>query len=212
MYLLTLLNQPGGFIVALVFLLSMVVAVTVHECAHAWTAYRLGDDTPHLMGRVTLNPSAHLDPLGSILFLISGFGWGKPVIYNPLRLKRKVDELLVALAGPFSNLLLALFFHLCTTALAAVGGGVVNVEVLNLAASVNISLAAFNLLPIPPLDGSSIVAYFYPNYRYAGGQFGILIVLLLAFAPFNGGTLLSGIMFPLINFLMYLVTLGGILR
>ncbi len=208
MNILNLLSISPAY--ALAFLVSIVIAVTVHEFAHAWTADMLGDDTPALEGRVTLNPLAHLDPLGSILFLIAGFGWGKPVIYNPMRLKRKSDELLIALAGPASNLILATIFTAATTLLKS---GQSSSGILELAATLNVLLASFNLIPIPPLDGSSIIAYFWPEYRsLVGGQVGSIILLVIIFLPLPGGVNVLGlIMQPIIFFFTNLTHLFGLL-
>lgn len=170
----------------LILLAAIIAAITVHEFAHAWTAHLLGDDTPYLQGRVTLNPLAHLDPIGSLVFILSGFrfGWGKPVLYNPMRLSRKIDELLIALAGPFSNLLFALLVNLIITGLHYYSGG--SYPVLQALSRMNIVLAAFNFIPIPPLDGSSIVAYFWPEYRsIVGSQIGMVAVLILILFPGN---------------------------
>jgi Zn-dependent protease len=190
---------------ALIFLFSIIIAITVHEFAHAWTADRLGDDTPSLQGRVTLNPLAHLDPMGSLMFLLLGFGWGKPVIYNPMRLSRRSDELLIALAGPASNLILATVLNVIVTNMHR--HGLYNTDVLQLASDLNILLAAFNMIPIPPLDGSSIIAYFWPEYRsLIGGQIGTVILLLVIFVPVLGGaTILSAVLTP-IQYIFYLVT------
>ena len=143
-----------------VFLLSIIMAITVHEFAHAWTANKLGDDTPYLMGRVSLNPLAHLDPIGSLAFLLVGFGWGKPVMINPMRFRNKIDELMVALAGPISNILLALLLNVLAAIMQKTGVHIISPDFLGRAAIISLYLAAFNILPIPPLDGSSIVAYF----------------------------------------------------
>lgn len=191
----------------IILLLSVIAAVTIHEFAHAWTAYKLGDDTPYLQGRVSLSPFAHLDPMGSLVFILSGFriGWGKPVIYNPMRLSRKVDELIIALAGPASNLLLATFVNLLIYGLGIWTGN--SYPVLESLSQINILLAAFNLIPLPPLDGSSIVAYFWPEYRsILGGQIGIVIVLILIFS----GSL-SLIVQPVQAFFSQLTHLFGIL-
>lgn len=207
MFLLELLKQDP--FLAFVFLLAIVVAITVHEFAHAWTAYRLGDDTPHLMGRVSLSPGAHLDPVGSLLFLIAGFGWGKPVMYNPMRLQGKFDELIVALAGPASNLLLAIILNV--VALLADLGGISPLPI-QIAANVNVMLAAFNMLPIPPLDGSSIVAYFWPPYRsIMGGQIGLIVLLALIFLPAGNSSLLASLVNPIISGFMAVSNLFGLL-
>jgi len=208
MYILSLLQHSP--LLGLIFLLSIVAAVTVHEFAHAWTADHLGDETPSLQGRLTLSPAAHLDPIGSLCFLVFGFGWGKPVIYNPMRLGRKVDELLVALAGPASNLVFALALNLIATASQA--GLPQFAQFLHLASFVNVVLASFNMIPIPPLDGSSIVAYFWPEYRSViGGQVGLVLLLVILFLPVGGGNLLGSVLQPIESAFTALTTLFGIL-
>jgi Zn-dependent protease len=196
---------------AIAFLLALVAAVSVHEFAHAWTAWRLGDDTPYHQGRVTLNPSSHLDPIGSLMFLLIGMGWGRPVLYNPANLHRKVDELLVALAGPASNLLFALGLNILTL---LVGDSMPQyAQFLQQASLVNVFLAAFNMIPIPPLDGSSIIAYFWPEYRsLAGGQVGLIILLVLIFLPVGPtGSLLSSLLLPIQSLFFYATTLFGLI-
>ena len=160
------------------FLISILIALSVHEWAHAFVANKLGDPTARNMGRLTLNPIAHLDPLGTILFLTVGFGWGKPVPINPGYFKHpKRDTAIVSLAGPFSNFILAI---LCFVGLALVDGGlgsardlrsadasgnVGKVFLQSLFASslfLNLALMAFNLLPVAPLDGSKILGAFIP--------------------------------------------------
>lgn len=210
MNLLSLLQSDPIF--AFVFLLSIVLAITVHEFAHAWTAYKLGDDTPYLMGRVSLSPLAHLDPIGSICFVLAGFGWGKPVLYNPMRLQRRVDELWIALAGPFSNIALALILNLLAVFSIQYGGGILNPDFLRFASLINLTLAAFNIIPIPPLDGSSIIAYFFPGYRdMVAGQIGMLIVIGLVLFSVGNSSLLSFIITPIISAFSWVASLGGIL-
>jgi Zn-dependent protease len=193
-----------GFIGMIGYLMSLVIALTIHEYAHAWMANRLGDPTPRLQGRLTLSPLAHLDPIGSLLLLFGGFGWGKPVFYNPMFLKRRQDELLIALAGPASNILMAFgaYLLLYFVPLAEWGG---NVAVIQLFAELNLFLAAFNLVPIPPLDGSAIVAYFYKPYKAFGSSPLGLIILI--------GSIITGlaqtIMTPIFVILLSIVTIGG---
>jgi Zn-dependent protease len=185
MSLLLLIQQSP--VLAIVFLFSLILAVTVHEFAHAWAADKLGDDTPRLMGRVTLNPLAHLDPIGSLTFILFGFGWGKPVLYNSMRLSRKIDELWIALAGPISNLILATLLNVLSFAATHYGLTFFNAEILGFAADINILLAAFNMIPVAPLDGSSIVAFFWPEYRSVmGAQIGLVILLLLIVTGYLG--------------------------
>jgi Zn-dependent protease len=148
------------------FVFVLIMSVVVHEVAHAWMADYLGDKTARYQGRLTLNPLPHLDPVGSVLVPIIlglttniGFGWAKPVPYNPNNIHHKYGDLLVAAAGPISNILLALATGLFSRIipLSEVGTTIVGLIVI-----INISLAFFNLIPVPPLDGSKIVAHFLP--------------------------------------------------
>lgn len=166
-----------------VCLLIILLVLPLHECAHAWAAYKLGDDTASLQGRMTLNPFAHLDPLGSLCMLVAGFGWAKPVPIDPTRFSRKHSMrfgiAITAMAGPVSNLLAALlgtiglrFFQLSdmygtwlTYFLENGDTGSYRTAwiiymMLSTFVRINIGLAVFNLLPIPPLDGSRMVSYF----------------------------------------------------
>lgn len=149
-------------------LITLVISLTVHEFAHAWSADQLGDDTPRLAGRLTLNPLVHLDLMGSLMFIIAGFGWAKPVPVNYFTLRRRTPAgfMLVALAGPFSNLLLAilaalpfrmgLFTSSSITVTRTMG------TFLSMFIFYNLILLFFNLLPIFPLDGEKIADYFLP--------------------------------------------------
>lgn len=156
---------------------ALVIAFTVHEFAHAWTAVYLGDDTPRIQGRLTLNPLAHLDPIGSILLLVSGFGWAKPVMVNPYVLNRRMPSAMmwVALAGPLSNLLLAvlgsLVFRLTPIDPATIpttrffpSPGFLFTEFV----WINLILLFFNMIPLAPLDGEKVAMYFFPpNWQNA---------------------------------------------
>lgn len=149
-----------------VTILAILIALSVHEAAHAWVAKQLGDPTADLEGRVTLNPLAHLDPLGALLFLAVGFGWGKPVPVDPRNFRHPLrDNALVALAGPVSNLLLAILSTLLLLAVPQhASSTAMQLLVILLQSSIilNLSLMAFNLLPIAPLDGSKILAPLVP--------------------------------------------------
>jgi len=163
---------------------ALVVAATVHEFAHAYVADRLGDPTPRSQGRLTLNPLAHLDLVGSLLILLAGFGWAKPVPINPLNLRdRRRGLILVAAAGPLANI--TLLFALGVPyklGLLDVGGAAVD-RLLMTTIRINAMLAVFNLLPVPPLDGSKILMGLLPPAQaasYARLQpFGVLLLLLL---------------------------------
>ena len=146
-----------------VFLFSLLVAITIHEYAHAWAAYRCGDPTAKHMGRLTLNPIAHLDLMGTIFLPLVGFGWGKPVPTNPNNYSQRKDEIKVALAGILANLLLA-FILAIPLRIATIKGILIDsniwLNMLSIVVDINIILAAFNILPIYPLDGSHVAEYF----------------------------------------------------
>lgn len=148
-----LFEQPALFIAAL---LAIVIALTVHEYAHAAIANVLGDATAERMGRLTLNPLAHLDPVGFMMLLVAGFGYAKPVPYDPRYLGNpRRDALLISFAGPASNILMAVVFALVLKMYGlSLGPENLLTNFLYLAAMLNINLALFNLIPIPPLDGS----------------------------------------------------------
>ena len=157
------------------FILMVFISLPIHELAHGYIAYKLGDDTAYYQGRLTLNPFRHLDLFGTIAMVLFGYGWAKPVPVNPLRFKGNMRRgmALTALAGPVSNLILALIcmvLYKCTYLL----GDATNIEffyflgwILYSMCYANIGLAFFNLLPIPPLDGSRVLNYFLP-YKAQG--------------------------------------------
>lgn len=164
----------------LIGLFVLIVSVALHEFGHAVTAHKLGDDTPNRQGRVTLNPLAHADPIGTFLLplvggiygamggAVGGFGWGKPVEWNPARIRRGVSmstaSILVSIAGPAMNLLLAVVVASVSVVLISQGvaiGGDVH-KVLYFAVVTNFVLFFFNLLPVPPLDGGHVVQAFLP--------------------------------------------------
>lgn len=170
----------------LTVLIALLVAITIHEFSHAYISFRLGDDTAKQFGRISLNPFAHLDIFGTLFLILVGIGWGKPVPINPNNLKNPIrDELIIALAGPFSNIALAL-----TLSLVVLGSkNIISaplLDLLTLTGFYNILLALFNLLPIPPLDGSKIIAIFSSRAYIFLQTYGIYILLALLFLPIGG--------------------------
>jgi Zn-dependent protease len=180
------MNDPAAFLADLVLKIpALLIAVTIHEVAHALVADRLGDPTPRALGRITLNPFPHIDLFGALAFVIAGFGWAKPVPVNAANLRHpRRDMALVAAAGPVSNFLMA-FVGLVLFVLARqsdlVGAPVA--QVLLWIFQFNLALGIFNLIPLPPLDGGHFLPYFLP--REAGAvlhsleQFGPMILLVL---------------------------------
>lgn len=183
------------------FFARLVVVCTtlpIHEFAHGWAANKLGDDTAARQGRLTLNPIMHIDIVGGLLILLTGFGWARPVPVNPARFDRKhsmrAGMAITSAAGPLANVLLALVLMIVQKLLrlAVLTGIITNSAVgilyaiLGLMVSINISLAVFNLLPIPPLDGYSIFSYFLPPklaYQVAQhSQIIFVVVMLLCFS------------------------------
>ena len=177
---------------------AFLLAITVHECAHAWMANRMGDPTARNMGRLTLNPLPHLDLFGTIAMLVLGFGWAKPVMVNPQNLKNpRQDNLWISLAGPASNiasaLILGFLFRVGEQFLGDSRTGELFLLMLLLAVRLNIILAIFNLLPIPPLDGYHVLEGLVSNETYrklqgverAGSMILLGLVLLSSFAKIN---------------------------
>jgi Zn-dependent protease len=197
--LLGLLNSPILFIS---FIVALIVAISIHEFSHAWMANFLGDPTARLAGRLTLNPLAHLDPFGTLMLFLVGFGWGKPVPFNPYFLRRggKAGPLLIALAGPISNFLLAIALSFTYRALSPLLGSSSLLVGLHVIIEINIILMVFNLLPIPPLDGSKIL-YILPGITEESIRTFEHIGIFMLFALI----LLGGfrIIIPIINFILY---------
>lgn len=167
--------RNGEYLLAVISILSSCFVVfcclPVHELAHGYIAYKLGDDTAKKQGRLTFNPFAHLNPIGTIMIFLFGIGYARPVPVNPNRFKNpKGGMALVAIAGPLSNLLMAFVFNFVYVALAAnfnmTGFMGAVMYFFYFAAWVNITLAVFNLFPIPPLDGSKVLAALLPNRIY----------------------------------------------
>lgn len=200
-------------LIILVTILILIFSVIVHEVSHGYVADLLGDPTARLSGRLTLNPLKHIDPLGSIIvplmtYILSHFtlGWAKPVPYNPYNLKnRRQGEFLIAIAGPVSNLLLALIFGLifrCTI----VTGYITStpyIIILSYIVYINITLAIFNLIPLPPLDGSKLLLPLLPNqygpFRQNLERIGPFFALIAAF-------LIWQFIYPVVPWIFGLIT------
>lgn len=213
-----LLNSPINFIISLA---SLVIAITIHEFAHAWSADRLGDPTPSLQGRLTLNPLAHLDPLGTIMIIFARFGWGKPVQFDPYNLRHpRRDSAIISLAGPASNIILAIILAVIYNSYFAFRGNLpenlimdtVLVLFMILFKSmiiINVVLAIFNLIPVHPLDGFKIVGGILPD-EYAKQwnelePYGMIFLIFLIFPVFGGVSPISQVINPVINFILSLL-------
>lgn len=167
------IQNPMELLALLLTLPGVIVAITFHEFAHAFVADKLGDDTPRRQGRLNLNPLSHIDPVGFFMLVFAHFGWGKPVEINPTNFNRKrsmsAQEAIVALAGPVMNLIIAIVLTIILFAINAFASTFVFTTVgmlicltLQMAISVNIGLGVFNLIPLPPLDGSKVLMGFLP--------------------------------------------------
>jgi Zn-dependent protease len=197
-----LFSNPLAFLIVFP---GLLLSITVHEFAHAFSADKLGDPTPRFQGRITLDPRAHLDPLGVIMILLTRFGWGKPVEFDSYNLKNpQRDTAIIALAGPLSNLLIALVISIVLKMglfpISWVVAGLFQVLIIN------VVLAIFNLVPVHPLDGSKILMSFLPaeqaieyeNFMHRYGMF-VLIALII---PWNGVSPVSSLIWPVVSFVV----------
>lgn len=198
-------------------LLVVITALPVHECAHGWVAYKLGDPTAKQLGRLTLNPFKHFDLFGTMMLLLTGFGFAKPVPINPNYFKnRKAGMAISALAGPVSNILLAavllLIFKICGYFIPmSLNAGYILQTVFSIMVSTNIGLAIFNMIPIPPLDGAKALSFFLSdrlNYRLMVFEqkyqmfmiLGLFVLIYLGILRLPMG-MLSGLIYRGIDFL-----------
>ena len=212
-----------------IYMVVLLLAISAHEAAHAWMSDKFGDDTARLLGRVTLNPAAHTDPIGTLLIPIAGFifgamgggrfpliGWGKPTPVNPLRWRNKdLANVMVSIAGILANLLIALIafvifkFLLMSELIHTMSDSTQEPVILFLdnLLIMNISLAVFNLLPFPPLDGSKVLETFLPASMQPAldflEQYGYWLLILLIYMGF-----FRAIINPIIDFVHYLLLLG----
>ena len=184
----------------LLFLPALIIAITIHEFSHALAADRLGDPTPQLQGRLTLNPLKHFDPVGTLMLLFFRFGWGKPVEFDPYNLRHpRRDAAIISLAGPAANLVLATILSLVMKFAAIPWLSLVFFPII----LININLAIFNLLPVPPLDGAKIIYGFLPRdwadeYNDFMGRYGTILLILLII-PIGGSSLAINLILPVIN-------------
>lgn len=204
-----------GLISFLYTLPALLFCLSVHEFAHAFTAYKLGDRTQKAMGRLTLNPFSHIDISGFICIALFGFGWGKPVMIDDRNFKNKAaGNALTAFAGPCSNIIMAILFTIILKILLITGvilpttNSVVGSIILNmliLTIQFNVVFAIFNLIPIPPFDGSRILYFFLPakgrEYMYKIEQYSFIIVLVILVTGI-GSKLVS----PIVNFVLGLLS------
>jgi Zn-dependent protease len=183
-------------------IISLLIALTIHEFAHAYAADKFGDPTPRAHGRVSLNPLRHLDPLGTlVMFFPPHFGWGKPVPIDPYNLSKK-EETIVGLAGPISNLILAILLSVIIR--------IFPFDLIFYIIRINLVLCIFNLLPVPPLDGSKLFLNLLPEsqaveWEQVLDRYGFLILAALLFLPVGGSNIINLIITPVINFFLRLL-------
>lgn len=210
MIILTLLQTNP--IIALAFIIGLTAAITIHEFAHALIAYRLGDPTAKLAGRLTLNPASHLDPIGTIALLIVGIGWGKPTPFDPFNLRNiKRDSALISVAGAISNFILAIVLALPYLAFYFTGNLSLTInsiyQVISIIIWINLILGVFNLIPVHPLDGFKVLAGLLPRDWYYDfiqtERYGIFILLFLLITGAVGK-----ILFPIVSSLFSLLIPG----
>ncbi len=187
----------GGFLMQVIAgLPGLIIAMTIHEFAHAATAVALGDPTPRLQGRLTLNPAAHIDPIGLLMLFLVRFGWAKPVMINPYNFKKpRRDDILVSLAGPFANLVTAFVALVVMVLILKFFGQMTEGmhTVFMLILIYNINFAIFNMIPIPPLDGSKVLIQLLP-YELARKfheleRYSFLILIIFLMTPILGSIL-----------------------
>jgi len=193
-----LFGDPLGYLFGLILKLpALLIAVTVHELAHALVADRLGDPTARRLGRVTLNPLPHIDPLGALAFVLAGFGWAKPVPVDARNFRHPIRDMVwVAVAGPMSNFAVA-FVTLVVVRLLGPVEGTFLLVVADRIYTFNLILGVFNLIPLPPLDGGHFLPYLFPrawSFIHQLEQAGPFLLILLVF---SGAT--SRVVVPVVN-------------
>ena len=193
---MSLFSQEGALLSFVISIPGILIAITFHEFAHAFAADRLGDDTPRRQGRLNLNPFKHLDPFGTIMLVFAGFGWGKPVEINPRNFNRDISlskaEAIVAAAGPIMNFIIAIVFEIISCCIMKfapsfyfTNAGIIVNSILSSIVITNLGLGIFNLIPLPPLDGSKVLGGFLPynarNWMYSHSHIFVIIFIALWF-------------------------------
>lgn len=200
---------------------GVLVAITFHEFAHGFAAYKLGDDTAKNDGRLSLNPFNHLDPIGTLMLLVAGFGWGKPVEVNPRNYNRNISvekaDAIVSIAGPLMNFVLAFVFALIYCAFLKFFTGFIYTQLGQIIASmifytilVNIGLGTFNLLPLPPLDGSKVIMPFLPfnaKQWFINNQYIFYIVFIIIYISGIAGWIITPVINLVSNGILSLATI-----
>ena len=223
-------SEPGRLLDLLLTIPGLLIAITFHEYAHAYAADKLGDDTPRLQGRLTLNPLGHLDPIGSIMLLFAGFGWGKPVEVNPRNYDRRFSmdkaDAIVSIAGPLMNFFIVIIFTCVYMTIIRVQNipvsiinGVIHlnlegisiieriiISMIEAGIGINLGLGLFNLIPLPPLDGSKVVKPFLPYNAKVWFENNEKIIEMIFIALFVF-RILGHIISPVIN-----TVLSGVLK
>lgn len=217
------ITNPSALFALLASIPGVLIAITFHEFAHGYAAYKLGDNTAKMEGRLSLNPLDHLDPIGCLLLLFAGFGWGKPVHVNPSNYTRKMSmekgEAIVSLAGPLMNFILAIIFTLIYFAIYKFAGlgfiysttGRIIMLLISATISINIGLGVFNLIPLPPLDGSKIIMPFLPynaKQWFRNNEYIFYIVFVVIWVTGIAGRIIS----PVIELIATgIMTLGSMI-
>ena len=211
----------SGILNLLLTIPGVLIALTFHEFAHAWAANKLGDETPRIQGRLNLNPLSHIDPMGFVFLIVAGFGWGKPVQIDPRNFNSKHSiskaEAMVSAAGPIMNFILAFVFLIIYYLLFSVTNvlDALSVQwqqviflVITYTISINIGLGVFNLIPLPPLDGSKILMHFLPyngkQWFYNNQQIFYIIFLLIWITGLSS-TILNPIFSGVLNGMNWIV-------
>lgn len=194
-----LFQNPIAFII---FMSGLLMSISIHEFTHCFVTDKLGDPTPRIKGRLTLNPLAHLDPIGTLAIILTGFGWGKAAPYDPYNLKEPVrDAAIIAAAGPASNLLIATLLSILIK--LGFGGEFFALFSIQLI-FINVALALFNLLPVYPLDGGKIMRALLPHqasleYEDIMNRYGTVILIMMVFPWAGGQSAVSALLRPLID-------------